>query len=39
MAENGYTTISHDGNKEVTIHKSDTLTKHQFINIATIGVD
>ena len=26
MAKNGYTTISHEGNKEVTIHKSDTPT-------------
>jgi hypothetical protein len=26
MAENGYTTIFHEGNKEVTIHKSGTLT-------------
>ncbi len=39
MAEHGYTTISHEGNKEITIHKSDTLTTHQLINIATKGVD
>jgi hypothetical protein len=26
MAENGYTTIFHEGNKVVTIHKSGTLT-------------
>ncbi len=26
MAENGYTTIFHEGNKSVTIHKSGTLT-------------
>ena len=26
MAENGYTTIFHEGNKGVTIHKSGTLT-------------